>query len=45
MKRVINAFEKWYWRRMLEVKWTDRIANDEVFRWVKEERSHKNFKQ
>jgi hypothetical protein len=35
---VINAFESWSWRRMLKVKRTDRIKNDEVFRRAKEER-------
>jgi len=35
---VVNAFETWCWRRMLEIKWTDRITNDEVFQRVKEER-------
>jgi len=37
-ERVINAFETWCWRRMLKIKWTDRIMNDEVFQKVKEER-------
>jgi len=26
-ERVINAFETWRWRRMLKMKWTDRITN------------------
>jgi hypothetical protein len=30
-ERVVNAFESWRWRRMLKIKWTDRITNDEVF--------------
>jgi len=37
-ERVINAFETWCWRRMLKIKWTDRITNDEVFQREKEER-------
>jgi hypothetical protein len=37
-KRVINAFETWCWRRMLKIKWTDGITNEEVFQRVKEER-------
>jgi len=30
-KRVLNAFETWSLRGMLNRKWTDRITNDEVF--------------
>ena len=37
-ERVINAFETWCWRRMLKIKWTDRITNEEVFRRVKDDR-------
>jgi len=37
-ERVVNVFETWSWRRMLKVKWTDRIANDEVYQRAKEER-------
>jgi hypothetical protein len=37
-ERVVNAFETWCWRRMLKIKWTDRITNDEVFQRAKEER-------
>jgi hypothetical protein len=36
--RVVNAFETCCWRRMLKIKWTDRITNDEVFQRAKEER-------
>ena len=35
---VVNAFETWSWRGMLQIKWTDRITNDEVFQRAKEER-------
>jgi hypothetical protein len=37
-ERVINAFETWCWIRMLKIKWTNRITNEEVFQRVKEER-------
>jgi hypothetical protein len=37
-ERVVNGFEMWCWRRMLNIKWTDRITNDEVFQREKEER-------
>jgi len=36
--RVVNAFEAWCWRRMLKMKWTDKITNVEVFQKVNEER-------
>jgi len=36
-ERVVNAFETWGWRRMLKIKWTDRITNDEVLQRAKEE--------
>jgi hypothetical protein len=35
---VINAFETWCWRRILIIKWKDRIRNDEVSQRAKEER-------
>jgi len=38
MKRVVNGFEIWYWRRMLKIKWTDRITNYEVYQRAKDER-------
>jgi hypothetical protein len=44
-ERVVNAFEIWCWRRMLIIKWTARITNDEVFQRVKEERSLKSIKK
>jgi hypothetical protein len=35
---VVNAFETWRWRRMLKIKWTDGITNDEVSQRANEER-------
>jgi len=35
---IINVFETWSWRRMLKIKWTDRITKDEVFQRAKGER-------
>jgi len=37
-ERVINAFETRCWRKMLKIRWTERIKNDEVFQRVKDER-------
>ena len=37
-ERVINAFETWCWRKMLKIKWTDRITNNKVFQRAKKER-------
>ena len=35
---VVNAFETVCWGRMLKIKWTDRIRNDEAFQRAKEDR-------
>ena len=37
-ERIINAFETKCWKRMVKIKWTDRITNDEVFQRAKGER-------
>jgi len=36
-ERDVNVFETLCWRRMLKIKLTDRITNDEVFQRTKEE--------
>jgi hypothetical protein len=41
--RGLNSSETWCWRRMLKIKWTGRITNDEVFQRAKEERLLLNF--
>jgi hypothetical protein len=38
--RVVNAFETGCCRRMLKIKWTDRITNDEGFQRAKKDRLH-----
>ena len=30
--RIINAFELWYWRRLLRVTWTERISNQSILK-------------
>lgn len=37
--KKIEAFEMWCWRRMMKVKWMDRITNEAAFEEVLEERS------
>jgi hypothetical protein len=41
---VVNEFETWSWRRILKIKWTDRLTNDEVFQRMKKKITFKNFK-
>lgn len=38
-EKTINAFETWCWRRMLKIKWTDRVTNEEVLQRAEEERT------
>jgi len=37
MKRIENAFETCSWRRMLKIKWTGRVTNNEVSQMAKYE--------
>ena len=32
IRKRIEAFEMWCYRRMLKIKWTDRVTNEEVLR-------------
>jgi hypothetical protein len=34
-----EAFETWCWRRILKIKWTDKIRNEEVYGRIYEERT------
>ena len=38
-KSIVKAFEIWYYRRMMRIKWIDRVSNEEVLRRVGEKRS------
>lgn len=38
-KRRIEAFEMWCYRRMLKIRWTDKVTNEEVLRRIGEERN------
>jgi hypothetical protein len=44
-ERVVNPFETWSWRRMLKIKWTHRITNDDFFKGRKKKITFKNFKK
>jgi len=35
--RRINAFEQWCYRRLLKIKWTNKISNEELLRRIKED--------
>lgn len=38
--RRLEAFELWIWRRMVGVRWEDRVRNEEVLRRVGEVRTY-----
>lgn len=38
-KKRIEAFEMWCYRRMLKIKWVDRVTNEEVLNRIGEKRS------
>ena len=35
----LEAFEMWLWRRMLRIKWMDKISNKEILKNIGEKRS------
>ena len=35
----LETFEKWCWRKVEKISWTDRVENEEVLRKVKGERN------
>ena len=35
-QRCLGTFEKWCWRRMEKISWTDRVRNEEVLQRVKD---------
>jgi len=36
----INAFEQWYYRRLLKIKWIDKVSNEETLCRINEKESH-----
>ncbi|KAI5752247.1 hypothetical protein M8J77_015168 [Diaphorina citri] len=38
-EKYLESFEMWLWRRMENIKWSDKIRNEEVLRRVEEERN------
>ena len=38
-KKRLEAFEMWCYRRMLKIRWVDKVTNEEVLRQIDEERS------
>jgi len=36
LSRRINSFEQWCYRRMMKIKWTDKISNEEVLQHITE---------
>ncbi|XP_049833909.1 uncharacterized protein LOC126278101 [Schistocerca gregaria] len=38
-QKRIEAFEMWCYRRMLKIRWTDKVRNEEVLRRIGEERN------
>ena len=39
-KRNIEAFEMWCYRRMLKMRWVDRITNEEILERIGENRNN-----
>ena len=34
MRKKVNAFEMWCYRRILKISWKDRVGNKEILRWL-----------
>jgi len=39
LRKRLEAFESWVWRRMLKISWTKKITNEEVWKRIGEEKS------
>lgn len=37
-RRILEAFEMWCYWRMLKIRWTDRVTNNEVLERISEGR-------
>jgi hypothetical protein len=38
-QKYLGNLERWCWRRMKKISWTDRVRNEELLHTVKEERN------
>ena len=41
--QIIDAFELWYWRRLLRVPWTARRSNQSILKEVNPEHTHSKY--
>ena len=39
MRKKIEAFETWTWRKMLKISWRDKVPNEQVLKRVNEART------
>jgi hypothetical protein len=44
-QKYLESFEKWCWRRMEKIIWSDRVGNEEVLHRVKVERNFPHTKK
>lgn len=38
-RKMIEAFEKWYWRKTLKIPWIEKVKNEEIYLRMKERKT------